>query len=206
MNPIHTRRTRRAFLSALTAGALAAAVAACGGNGGDDRISSDSIGSTGPAGDDAWQQIVEAAKAEGEVTIYSSNAADALAELGRRFEADYGIRLNVVRDVDANLHQKIGAACLRVGRREQAEEWFAEALDLFERRVEAGSDDPHTKYYIACLHALRGQTDRALRMLEESSRSLGALNRFRAPLDPDLESLHGEARFREALGASEATA
>jgi len=109
MNPIHTRRTRRAFLSALTAGALAAAVAACGGNGGDDRITSDSIGSTGPAGDDAWQQIVEAAKAEGEVTIYSSNAADALAELGRRFEADYGIRLNVVRDVDANLHQKIGA-------------------------------------------------------------------------------------------------
>ncbi|WP_241384572.1 ABC transporter substrate-binding protein [Rhodococcus sp. CH91] len=110
MNPSHTRRrTRRAFLSAMTAAALAAALTACGGSGSDDRITSDSIGSTGPAGDDAWQQVVEAAKAEGEVTIYSSNAADALAELGRRFEADYGIRLNVVRDVDANLHQKIGA-------------------------------------------------------------------------------------------------
>jgi serine/threonine protein kinase/tetratricopeptide (TPR) repeat protein len=104
------------------------------------------------------------------------------------------------------LHQKIGAACLRVGRREQAEEWFAEALELFERRVEAGSDDPHTTYYIACLHALRGESDRALRMLAESSAKLGALNRVRAPLDPDLESVHGDARFREALGASEATA
>ncbi|UYP20827.1 extracellular solute-binding protein [Rhodococcus sp. Z13] len=107
MTPIKSRRT---FLSALTAAALAATLAACGGSSNaDDRITADSVGATGPAGDEAWQQIVEAAQQEGEVTIYSSNAADALAELGRRFEADYGIRLNVVRDVDANLHQKIGA-------------------------------------------------------------------------------------------------
>ncbi|WP_138996652.1 ABC transporter substrate-binding protein [Rhodococcus zopfii] len=100
--------TRR-ITATLTAGALAVLLAACGGSTGDDRITSDSIGATGPAGDDSWQQIVDAAKAEGEVTLYSSNAPDAIAELGRRFEADYGIKLTVVRDVDANLHQKIGA-------------------------------------------------------------------------------------------------
>ncbi|MGW4580186.1 ABC transporter substrate-binding protein [Rhodococcus aetherivorans] len=103
---------RRSSLTRATAGIAVAVVstmlAACGG-GGDDRITSESVGATGPVGDSAWQQVVEAARTEGEVTIYSSNAADALAELGRRFEADYGIRVNVVRDVDANIHQKVGA-------------------------------------------------------------------------------------------------
>ncbi|MEE2033201.1 ABC transporter substrate-binding protein [Rhodococcus chondri] len=94
--------------TAIAIGVVATMLTACGG-GGDERIASDSVGDTGPAGDESWQQVVDAAKAEGEVTLYSSNAADAIAELARRFEADYDITVNIVRDVDANLHQKIDA-------------------------------------------------------------------------------------------------
>ncbi|GAA4478872.1 hypothetical protein GCM10023094_23170 [Rhodococcus olei] len=84
-------------------------LAACGGADAGQRIASDAIGSTGPTGDAAWQRVVEDAKAEGQVTIYSSNTNEQLAELASRFQSEYGIRVDVVRDVDTNLHQKIGA-------------------------------------------------------------------------------------------------
>ena len=52
-----------------------------------------------------------------------------------------------------------------------------------------GADDPATKYYAAIALALRGDTDRAVKYLEETWPRTGALNRLRVARDPDLESV-----------------
>ena len=58
---------------------------------------------------DEWNTIVEAAKAEGEVTIYSSQALDNLENFGKAFQDEYGIKVNVFRGIDSDLHAKIQA-------------------------------------------------------------------------------------------------
>ena len=75
------------------------------------------------------------------------------------------------------------------------------ALKGFKSRLAKGADDPFTRYYIACLHALRGDADKALDSLELSFKSLAPINRVRAPIDPDLESLRENPRFRRLLSS-----
>jgi serine/threonine protein kinase/Flp pilus assembly protein TadD len=93
------------------------------------------------------------------------------------------------------LHQKLGAACLRSGDRGEAERQFKAAVRSYEDRVAKGADDPFTKYYVACLWALRGDDDRAIRYLGETAAELPALTRRRARTDPDLESISHDPRF-----------
>ena len=93
---------------------------------------------------------------------------------------------------------KIGATYFRMGRSEEAARFFDRALKNFEARVAKGADDPYTRYYIACLLALRGReadVDKALDALERVYASLPALTTARARRDPDLESLRGRPRF-----------
>jgi iron(III) transport system substrate-binding protein len=56
---------------------------------------------------DAWQKIIEAAKKEGTVTIYSAQALALLNEMADRFKKEYGISVNVVRQIDAELNPRI---------------------------------------------------------------------------------------------------
>ena len=88
------------------------------------------------------------------------------------------------------LHQKLGAAYLRLGQSVEAERHLKLAIRNYEDRVASGADDPNTKYYAAVAHALRGDADRALKYLEDTFQKLGALNRHRIGHDPDLESVH----------------
>ena len=53
-----------------------------------------------------------------------------------------------------------------MGAAEEAARHFDRALKMFDARVAKGADDPFTRYYIACLHALRGDAERALDSLE----------------------------------------
>lgn len=62
--------------------------------------------STTPAVDAAFQAGVDKAKQEGSVTIYSSQGTDQLNEVGKRFQAKYGVKVDVLRDVDANIEAK----------------------------------------------------------------------------------------------------
>jgi serine/threonine protein kinase/Tfp pilus assembly protein PilF len=87
------------------------------------------------------------------------------------------------------LHQKLGAAYLRLGQSADAARHLGVAIRSFEERVARGADDPATKYYAAIALALRGDTDRAIKYLEETWPRAGALNRLRAARDPDLESV-----------------
>ena len=56
-----------------------------------------------------WQKTIDAAKTEGTVTVYSSQGSDQLNDLAKRFEQAYGIHVDVLRDVDANLEAKVDA-------------------------------------------------------------------------------------------------
>jgi tetratricopeptide (TPR) repeat protein len=96
---------------------------------------------------------------------------------------------------------RVGAAYHRQGRAEDAVRHFNRALKAFEARVARGADDPATRYYIATLHALRGDVDRALDSLARVAALQPALTRARAARDADLEALRDDPRFREILHA-----
>jgi tetratricopeptide (TPR) repeat protein len=87
------------------------------------------------------------------------------------------------------LHQKLGAAYLRLEQPADAERHLKLAIRGYEERVASGADDPQTKYYAAIAYALHGDVERAARLLQQTFDSLGALNRLRIAHDPDLESV-----------------
>jgi serine/threonine protein kinase/Flp pilus assembly protein TadD len=98
------------------------------------------------------------------------------------------------------LEQKLGAAYLRKGMTEESEQHFKSAIKRFEQRLGKGSDDPFTKYYMACLYSLKGDADKALKYLGESLGSLRAINTLRAKSDPDFENLREDSRFQQLIG------
>ena len=90
------------------------------------------------------------------------------------------------------LKQKLGAALLRAGRTEEARQTLDQAIESYEERRAAGSDESATQYYIACAHALRGDAEQAVHYFAASSENLGAYNRWRGATEPDLEAIRGE--------------
>lgn len=92
---------RAALLVALGAALLAVAGASA---------SSDASRATPkPATAAQWSRIVAAAKREGAVTIYSSQNPTYLADMGKRFEQLYGIKVTVNRQIDSVLTQQLNA-------------------------------------------------------------------------------------------------
>ena len=74
-----------------------------------------------------------------------------------------------------------------------------------ERRLRNGADDPMTRYYAACAHALRGDTEQALDCLEKAAQRRLRLTVARGRIEASLSSLHAQARF-QALVARAAQA
>lgn len=98
-----------------TAATTAATDAGSAGTG-TTEVADETTGSAGgetpaPAGvsDAEWEAIVTAAQDEGKVTYYSSQGLDQLNDLAERFNEEYGIELEVVRDIDSALIPKIEA-------------------------------------------------------------------------------------------------
>ena len=76
---------------------------------------------------------------------------------------------------------------------------LAEMMKAFRARQSRGADDPFTKYYVASLCALRGDTADALRYLADCVAVRPELTRVRARLDPDFESLRDDPAFRALI-------
>jgi serine/threonine protein kinase/tetratricopeptide (TPR) repeat protein len=93
------------------------------------------------------------------------------------------------------IRMKLGAAYHRWGRADEAARFFDRALKAFDQHVAKGADDPYTRYYIACLLALRGDVDRAFDMLQRVHDKLPALTAARVRRDPDVAPLRDDARF-----------
>ncbi len=90
------------------------------------------------------------------------------------------------------LKQKLGAALLGSGQEENGKELLAQAIRDYQERRAAGTDDPATRYYVACAHALAGDLEQAVRAFAASSEKLGTYNRWRGATDPDLEAVRPE--------------
>jgi len=145
-------------------------------------------------------QIVGAHARLGYVHYLKGEYVEALREYEREM-AFIGAGDHALRDRTLlELNVKVGAVYLRQGRQEDAERHFGRALKSFDARVANGADDPFTRYYIACLHALRGDRDRALDSLELVARRLPKLTAARARVDVDLASLREEPRFLALTG------
>lgn len=56
---------------------------------------------------EAWGKIVDAAKKEGAVTIYSAQGLVLLNDMAERFKKEYGFPVTVVRQIDAELNPRI---------------------------------------------------------------------------------------------------
>lgn len=140
-------------------------------------------------------QVVGAHARLGYVHYLQGKYDEALREYEREL-AFIGSSDHALRErTQIELNVKIGAAYHRLNRPEDAERHFHRALKAFDARVARGADDPFTRYYIACLHALRGDRDPALDSLERVARLLPALTAARIVRDRDLDSLRDDERF-----------
>ncbi|PYR89650.1 MAG: hypothetical protein DMF84_23250 [Acidobacteria bacterium] len=97
------------------------------------------------------------------------------------------------------LNARLGTAYLRLGDDARAQAVLDVALESFERRVRLGADDPFTRYYAAAVHAVRGETEPALALLERALTQQPAFTAARAAIEPEFERLRGDARFQQAL-------
>jgi adenylate cyclase len=143
----------------------------------------------------AGLQVVGANARLGYVYYLQGRYEDAIREYERGL-AFLGSSDHALKErTSIEITMKIGAAYHRLGRTEEANRFFDRSVKAFDARVAKGADDPYTRYYMACLFALRGDIDRALDTLERVAASLPALTRARVRRDPDLESLKGQPRF-----------
>jgi tetratricopeptide (TPR) repeat protein len=151
----------------------------------------------------AGLQVVGANARLGYVYYLQGRYEDAIREYERGLafvaSSDHALKERTMIEIT----MKIGAAYHRLGRTEEANRFFDRTLKAFDARVAKGADDPFTRYYIACLLALRGETDRALDVLERVAKALPALTAARAPRDPDLESLKDNPRFKAVAGQNQ---
>jgi tetratricopeptide (TPR) repeat protein len=143
--------------------------------------------------------IVGAHMRLGHVAALQGRHADAAEqfqhEIGflRRVDHALGGRIAI------ELNMRLGEAWQRLGREADAAAAFDTALAAFNERVRLGADDPHTRYYVAGLHALRGEVEEALVNLDQAVRSRRALTIARARVEPEFDGLRGEPRFRALL-------
>ena len=72
------------------------------------------------------------------------------------------------------LHQKMGAAYLKLGQRLDAERHLKTAIRSFEDRLTSGADDAQTKYYAAVAYALSGNLEHAVRVPRADVHEAGA--------------------------------
>jgi TolB-like protein/Tfp pilus assembly protein PilF/predicted Ser/Thr protein kinase len=87
------------------------------------------------------------------------------------------------------LCQKLAAAYQRKGDTETSLAYFDRAVKAFDQRLAGGADDPYTRYYMAALHAMRGDARSVVRHLERPLAELGPYTRWRLPRDPDFDAV-----------------
>ena len=65
-------------------------------------------------------------------------------------------------------------------------------MRAFDQRLAGGGDDPFTRYYMAALHAMRGDVESTRRHLEKPLAEMGVLTRWRLQRDPDFDEVRAE--------------
>ena len=97
------------------------------------------------------------------------------------------------------LHQKMAAVYRRQGDVTNAESHEREAIERFDARLAAGADEPFTRYYLATLHAIRGEAEAARAHLELPLKEVAAFTRWRVARDPDFDTVKDHPLFRDLM-------
>ncbi len=100
------------------------------------------------------------------------------------------------------VNQKLVSAYVRQENLDDANISFEAVLTGFTRLVASGSDDPFTRYYVACAAAMMGKTEEALEHLEHAIQKHRQFICARGRVETDFESLQGNARFHELIGTT----
>ncbi|MFL6277858.1 MAG: protein kinase domain-containing protein [Blastocatellia bacterium] len=144
-------------------------------------------------------QIVGAHSRLGYVYYCQARYDEALREYNYELKflqsSDHALRHRALIELD----QKMGAAYLRQGQKAAAERHFASGIKRYEELRARGAAEPFTNYYMANLHALRGDADQSLTYLADAISKLPAVNRVRARIDPDFDKLRDDPRFQKLV-------
>jgi serine/threonine-protein kinase len=136
----------------------------------------------------------------GHAAALQGRHAEALAEFEQEAEfvrtVDHALRGRIFIE----LQQRIGEAQLRLGEAALGRAALDLAIEAYERRLRSALDDAMSPYYVACAHALRGESEMALDCLERAAARRPRLTAARAAIEPALESLRDGARFRAIVG------
>ncbi|MGE5126152.1 MAG: tetratricopeptide repeat protein, partial [Betaproteobacteria bacterium] len=130
---------------------------------------------------------------------------EALVEFERELDFLRNVEHALRARIFIELQQRIGEARLRLGDEAGGRAALDLALEAYDRRLRSGAGDPATPYYAACAHALRGEIEPALAALQAAAARRPRLTAARAPLEPALEALRQEPRFRALLEPAQPT-
>ena len=150
----------------------------------------------------AGLQMVGANARLGYVYYLQGRYDDAIREYERGMAflqtSDHALKERSLIELDV----KLGAAYQRAGRMESAKQHFDRALKTFEARVAKGADDPFTRYYIADLHALRGDRRSRLRLARARLRRPARTHGRAHPPRPRPRVAERRSAFRPFRGGS----
>jgi tetratricopeptide (TPR) repeat protein len=124
---------------------------------------------------------------------------DAIREYEREREwvgrHDHALKERVLIEIG----QKTSAAFWRAGDIDASNRAFDETVRAFRARQARGAADPFTTYYLASLHALRGEVDEAMALVDEAAARLPVLVRVRIERDPDFDPIRASSALRAWL-------
>jgi serine/threonine protein kinase/tetratricopeptide (TPR) repeat protein len=126
---------------------------------------------------------------------------DAIAEYYREIvfarQSDHVLKERVLIEV----YQKLTSAYARQGSMDDARETFGHVTTGFAERLAKGADDPFTRYYLACAHAMMGDKAGAIGHLRKAIEGRRAFNAARSRVEIDFESLRDDPEFQELVKA-----
>jgi serine/threonine protein kinase/tetratricopeptide (TPR) repeat protein len=144
-------------------------------------------------------QIIGAYARLGHVYYLQGRYDDAIAEYYREVvfarQSDHVLKERVLIEV----YQKLTSAYARQGSPDDAREAFGHVTAGFLERLAKGADDPFTRYYVACAHAMMGDKAGALEHLRIAIEGRRNFNAARARLEIDFEGLRDDPRFQEMV-------
>jgi non-specific serine/threonine protein kinase len=141
-------------------------------------------------------QIIGAYARLGHVHYLQGRYDDAIAEFYREIvfarQSDHVLKERVLIEV----YQKLTSAYTRQGNMDDAREAFSHVTAGFAERLANGADDPFTRYYVACAHAMMGDKAGAIEHLRKAIEGRRNFNGARARLEIDFQSLRDEPDFQ----------
>ncbi|HEY9433250.1 MAG TPA: protein kinase [Blastocatellia bacterium] len=146
-------------------------------------------------------QIIGAYARLGHVYYLQGRYDDAIAEYYREVvfarQSDHVLKERVLIEV----YQKLTSAYVRQGSMDDAREAFGHVTAGFADRLAKGADDPFTRYYVACSHAMMGNKAAAIEHLRRAIEGRRNFNAARARAEIDFEGLRSDPEFQELVNS-----